>query len=96
MMKIDLNEIKQKAKPILVEEGATKAALFGSIVRGDATQESDIDILVALPRGKSLFDLAGLQLRLKEALGKEVDIITYNSINPLLKDHILKDQFPIL
>lgn len=95
-MKTNINEIKKKALPILKEEGVTKAALFGSVVRGEARENSDIDILVDLPRGKSLFDLAGLQIRLKEALGQEVDVITYNSLHPLLKDSILKSQIPIL
>lgn len=95
-MKSDLDQIKKKAAPILKQKGATRAALFGSVVRGETTEDSDIDILVDLPRGKSLFDLAVLQMKLTEALGREVDVITYNSINPLLKDYILKDQLQII
>jgi len=95
-MKLNINDIKDKAVPILKQEGVTRAALFGSVVRGEAKEDSDIDVLVDLPRGKSLFDLAGLQMKLKEVLGREVDIITYNSINPLLKDYILKDQFQLI
>ena len=95
-MKLNMNDIKDKAVPILKQEGVTRAALFGSIVRGEDKENSDIDVLVDLPRGKSLFDLAGLQMKLKEVLGREVDVITYNSINPLLKDYILKDQFQII
>ena len=95
-MKLNMNDIKDKAVPILKQEGITRAALFGSVVRGEASEDSDIDVLVDLPRGKSLFDLAGLQMKLKEVLGREVDVITYNSINPLLKDYILKDQFQII
>lgn len=96
MLTINVEEIKKEAIPILKEEGVRRAALFGSIVGGEATEESDIDMLVDLPRGKSLFDLAGLQMRLEETLGREVDVITYNSIHPLLKDRILKDQLLIL
>lgn len=89
-------EIRQKAVPILREEGATRAALFGSVVRGEAKESSDIDILVDLPRGKTLFDLAGIKIRLEKSLGRKVDVITYNSIDPLLKDYILKDQLQII
>ena len=96
MKSINIAEIKKKITPILKKEGVTRAAFFGSVARGEATEKSDIDILVDLPRGKSLFDLAGLQLELTEELGNEVDVITYNSLNPLLKDYILKDQLPIL
>ncbi len=96
MKVMNTEEIKQKAAPILREEGATRAALFGSVVRGEANGSSDIDILVDLPRGKTLFDLAGIKIRLEESLGREVDVITYNSIDPLLKDYILKDQLQII
>ena len=96
MKAINAEEIKQKARPILKEEGTTRAALFGSVVRGEAKEGSDIDILVDLPRGKTLFDLAGIKIRLEESLGREVDVITYNSIDPLIKDYILKDQLQII
>lgn len=95
-MQININQIKEKALPILKEEGVLRAALFGSVVRGEGTDDSDVDILVDLPRGKSLFDLAGLQLKLEEVLGREVDVITYNSVHPLLRNYILKDQLQIL
>ncbi len=96
-MKIaSIEEIKQKAIPVLKREGAVRAALFGSVVRGEAREDSDIDILVDLPRGKSLFDLAGLKIKLEESLGRDVDVITYNSIDPLLKDNIMKNQLQII
>lgn len=95
-MKLNIDQIREKILPILKEEGVLKAALFGSVVRGDATSKSDIDILVDLPRGKSLFDLAGLQIKLGEVLKREVDVVTYNSIHPSLKDSILKDQLQII
>lgn len=91
-----LEAIKKKALPILKEAGVNRSSLFGSIVRGDMGKDSDIDILVDLPRGKSLLDLVRLQRKLEEVLGKEVDVITYNSIHPLLKDYILRDQLQIL
>ena len=96
MRVINIEEIRQKAIPILKKEGATRAALFGSVVRGKMREDSDIDILVDLPRGTSLFDLAGLKIKLEESLGRDVDVITYNSIDPLLKDNILKDQLQII
>lgn len=84
--------IKKKILPILKRQGVTKAALFGSIVRGETRKRSDVDILVNLKKGKTLLDLVGLQLELEEKLGRKVDVLTYNSIHPLLKDIILNEQ----
>ncbi|HSW88544.1 MAG TPA: nucleotidyltransferase family protein [Candidatus Saccharimonadales bacterium] len=91
-----LDDIKTKALPILQLADVKRASLFGSYVRGDNTEESDIDILVDLPRGKTLLDLVGIKQDLEEKLKKPVDIMTYNSIHPLLKDSILSNQYQIL
>lgn len=95
-MKADIEQIKTKALPILKEAGVTRSSIFGSYVTGEAKEDSDIDILVDLPRGKTLFDLADLKMKLEDALGKEVDVITYNSIYPPLKKYILAEQVSIL
>jgi predicted nucleotidyltransferase len=71
MSKVVLEEIKNDVLPILKKSDVTKAALFGSYVRGDNTPSSDIDMLIDLPRGKSLFDLAGLQINLEKKLQKK-------------------------
>ena len=91
-----LEEIKKDVLPILRKADVTKAALFGSYVRGDNTKNSDIDILVDLPRGKSLFDLVGLKIDLENNLNKKVDVVTYRGICPHLKESILSNQYPIL
>lgn len=96
MTQAKLDEIKNKALPILKEAGVIRSSLFGSYVRGEEREDSDIDMLVELPRGNSLLDLVRLERRLEEALGKDVDLLTYNSISPLLKDYIQKDQLQIL
>lgn len=95
-MRVDISQIKQKALPILKEAGVTRSSLFGSVVRGEAGEDSDIDILVELPINKSLLDLVRLQKKLGAALGQKVDLVTYNSIHPLLKGYIYKDEMQIL
>lgn len=92
----EIQTIKKRILPILKEAGVLKSSLFGSVVRGEVDEKSDVDILVELPKGKSLFDLADLQERLQSALGKKVDIGTYRSIKPFLKDRILSEQMQIL
>ncbi len=87
-----VRDIQRKIVPILETQGVLKAAIFGSVARGEAKKKSDIDILVQLPEGKSLLDLVKLQFTLEDKLGQKVDLLTYGSIHPLLKDIILKEQ----
>ena len=96
MMKTNINLIKKKAVPILQKAGVSHCTLFGSYAKGEQKKDSDIDILVELPKGNSLLDLIRLERKLEAALGKKVDLLTYKSISPLLKDHIQKNQLPIL
>ncbi len=91
-----LEEIKTKALPILKRAGVKKAALFGSYVRGEETEKSDVDILVDLPSNATLIDLVGIKQDLEEKLHKKVDVVTYNGICHLIKDSVLKSQYPVL
>jgi len=91
-----IEEIKDTLIKVLKKYGVKRAALFGSIARGEATKDSDIDLLIEFEERKSLLDLVGLKLELQELLGREVDIITYKSIHPLLKERILNEQVVIL
>lgn len=84
--------ISTKIIPVLKSQGVLKAALFGSVVRDEAKKRSDVDLLVELDEDKSLLDLVGLKLDLEEKLGRKVDVLTYNGINPRLKDIILNEQ----
>ena len=80
------------AKPILRKSGVKKAALFGSAARGEMHKKSDIDFLVKMAKDKSLLDIVGLKLDLEGALKKKVDVVTYDSVHPLLKNAILREQ----
>ena len=89
-------EIKELILDILKNYDVKRASLFGSIARGDATDKSDVDLLVEFEGKKSLLDFAGLKLDLEELLHCKVDVLTYNSINPLLREKILNAQVVIL
>ena len=93
---MDIQSIIATSLPILQKYGETKAALFGSVVRGTDKPTSDIDMLIDPPKKFSLFDLAGLKVDLEEMLNRPVDVVEYQSIKPLLKDSILKYEYPIL
>ena len=91
-----VERIREMIIEVLRKHEVRKAALFGSIVRGEATEESDIDLLIEFEGRKSLLDLAGLKLDLQESLRRKVDVVTYKSLHPLLKDRILSEQRVIL
>jgi hypothetical protein len=93
---MELEGLRDKIILILQRNDVKRAAVFGSFVRGEQKADSDIDILVEFKGEKSLLDLSGLKIELEEALQRKVDVLTYNSLHPLLKDRILKEQKVIL
>lgn len=96
MKNMELEGLKNKIIPILERYEVKKAAVFGSFVRGEQKEDSDVDILVEFKGKKSLLDLAGLKIELEETLKRKVDVLTYNSLHPLLRDRILQEQKVIL
>lgn len=76
---------------MLRRHGVTNAQIFGSVARGDDRPGSDLDLLVELPRGTSLFDLAGIQVELEEVLGVEVDLGTIGSLKPRIRPRVARD-----
>jgi predicted nucleotidyltransferase len=85
------NKINRTIKAVLQKHGVLKAALFGSFAKGKISAESDIDLLVEFPEGKSLLDLINLKLELEKLLRRRVDIVTYASLHPLMKDKIMSE-----
>lgn len=90
-----IQDITVKIVPILKSEGVLRSALFGSVARGEMGEDSDVDILVDLPEGKTLLDIVDLKLKLEETLGTKVDVVTYRALSPYLKEIILKERIPI-
>lgn len=93
-MNLTIDEIRNKIVPILPNYGIKQLAIFGSVVRGESTEDSDIDILVEFKdkENKTLLDLVGFELDIAQLLHHKVDVLTYASIHPLLKEHILQEQ----
>ena len=72
-----------------------RAGIFGSYATGEQKKNSDIDILIKPAKHMGL-EFVGLQLELQDKLKKKVDLITYKSIHPLLKERILNEEVKIL
>ena len=86
--------IKLKQDQILAigrRYGVSSIRVFGSVARGDDTPASDLDFLVKLEPGRSLFDLGGLQVDLEEALNCQVDVVTENGLRDRIRKDVLEE-----
>lgn len=95
-MEKEIDKIKTKAVPLLKKHGVSKAGIFGSYARGEQKNGSDVDFLIKIKDDASLTDIIALQLALKKIIGKNIDIVEYQSIRPELKDRILNEEIAIL
>jgi hypothetical protein len=86
-----LKEKRDEILRIAVKHGATNVRIFGSVARGEADENSDIDFLVDMEPGRSLFDLGGLLMDLRELLGMEVDIVTEKGLKQRIRERVLRE-----
>jgi uncharacterized protein len=87
-----LAELAALQKP-LRQRGVDSLALFGSSVRGDARSDSDVDVLIDVaPNVRfSLVDLVGVKDFLEDRLGRSVDVVTKEGLEPLIRDRVLRE-----
>ncbi len=74
---------------------AENVRVFGSVARGEATEASDVDLLVHFRPGASLFDLMDLQEETANLLNTRVDVVSDKGLSPFLKDRILSEATPV-
>ena len=75
--------------------GAHNVRVFGSVARADADEQSDIDFLVEMDPGRSLFDLGGMQSELETALGHPVDVVTEKGLKARIRTRVLQEAIPV-
>ena len=90
-----LQEKREDILRLSRRHGVEKIRIFGSFARGEASDSSDLDLLVDLEQGRSLLDLGGLLTELEELLGRKVDIATEKGLHWYLRDKILKEARPL-
>ena len=76
---------------IAADHGASNIRVFGSLARGDARTDSDVDLLVDLEKGRSLLDLGALLEDLKRLLGREVDVVTEKGLRSRIRQRVLRE-----
>lgn len=88
-------ELLKAAAPVLttlaVERGYECLAMFGSVARGEARQDSDIDLIVEAPAGTSSFEFVRFKQLIEQVLGREVDLISYGGLTPTKDDDIRRE-----
>ncbi len=94
-----LDELLHKKRDDILRTAAKRGAynvrIFGSVARGEADEKSDIDILVDLEPGRSLFDLGGLLMDLQDLLGHNVDVVTERGLRERIRDRVLKEAIAL-
>jgi predicted nucleotidyltransferase len=93
--KLDLEDVREKAKPLLDRHNVQKAEVFGSYARNEQDEESDIDLLVEMKEGTTLIDIAELKKELEEKLNVKVDVLTHNSIHPEIRRRVQDEAVEI-
>jgi predicted nucleotidyltransferase len=94
----EFRAVQQKKQEILAvahAHGLLNVRVFGSVVRGEDTPQSDVDLLVDLDKGRTLLDMGGALIKLQELLGRKVDIVTERGLHWYLRDKILKEARPL-
>ena len=90
-----IRENREEILRLAADRGAYDVRIFGSVARGDDGMDSDVDFLVNLEPGRSLFDLGGLLMDLQDLLGRKVDVVTEAGLHWYVRDRILTEAVAI-
>ena len=87
-----LKERREEILRIAAGHGARDVRVFGSLARGEAGPDSDLDILVKLDPGRSLLDIVAIKQDLEDLIGCEVDVVTEAAISPYIREEVLRES----
>ncbi len=76
---------------IAAKHGVRNIRIFGSVARGQADKDSDIDFLVEMEPGRTLLDMGGFLMEVRELLGRDVDVVTERGLKERIRDRVLKE-----
>ena len=90
-----LQRKREEILRICAKYGARNVRVFGSVARGEADRQSDVDFLVELEPGRTLLDLGGLQYELEALLGCRVDVVMERGLKKGIRDQVLQEAIPL-
>ncbi|HEV2147856.1 MAG TPA: nucleotidyltransferase family protein [Longimicrobiaceae bacterium] len=88
-------EKREEIRRIAERHGAYNVRVFGSVARGEAGPESDVDLLISVGEKVSSWFPGGLILDLEYLLGRRVDVVTESALRPELRPYVLRDARPL-
>jgi predicted nucleotidyltransferase len=86
-----IEQYREELLAIAARHGIRDVRVFGSMIRDDASEDSDVDLLVSLPPGRSGLALGGLLMDAQDLLQRKVDVVTEMSLHPALRDRVLRE-----
>jgi len=90
-----LRQNRQEIMQIVTAHRATRPRVFGSVLRGEDTEKSDLDLLVDALPGATLLDLGSIQIDLEELLGIRVDVLTPGDLPTRFRQQVLREARPL-
>jgi predicted nucleotidyltransferase len=93
---MDISILKKKIIPLLKKFGVKRAGVFGSVARGEATKDSDVDLLVKMDNKADLLDFVRLKSSLEQKLGRKVDLVTYDGLSKFIREPVFKELVKII
>jgi uncharacterized protein len=96
---MSLNELRQQYRDAILSaasrNGVRNVRVFGSVARGDEKPDSDIDLLIDLEPGRTLFDHGGFLMDVRDLLNREVDVVTENGLRKRIREQVLDEAVPL-
>jgi predicted nucleotidyltransferase len=90
-----LQRYREEILDLAARHGARDVRVFGSLARGEGGEDSDLDLLVILAKGRSLLDLIALKREVEDLIQRPVDVVTEKALSPYLRERVLSEAVPL-